>query len=327
MKDVLLGITAGVVLNHAIAIMLGSFISRVIPTTYIQIIAGLLFIMFGLNSLSLDKEEELDSRKSFSPILTVAIAFFIGELGDKTQLATMTLAAEAINPLLVLMGTSLAMVATSSLGIFIGRKVGKKIPELSVKIVSSLVFLTFGILRVISTVNVSPIIIFLSLLSLASIEFILIKRILKSDHRPIKEASQALYEKTNLLKKSLDSICLTKEKCGSCNGIGCLLGYIRFILNQSRKSGVYYDTLIIDTEELVKKNYDKEKVLDALILILKDYDEYTWIKDDDFVVNRVKSTLEVMLFDRKIAAKNIIQYIKAAKAYDINIGNIIEENI
>src|SRR5699024_952019 len=115
-------VTIGVVFNHAIAIILGSFISMVIPTTYIHIIAGFLFIIFGLNSLKIDEDEVVEDKKEFSPILTVAIALFIGELGDKTQLATMTLAAESINPIVVLMGTSMAMIVTSSLGIFIGSK-------------------------------------------------------------------------------------------------------------------------------------------------------------------------------------------------------------
>lgn len=326
-RDVMLGVTLGVVFNHALAIILGSFISKLIPTIYIQIIAGFLFIIFGLNSLSIDKEEDLEDKKKFPPILTVAIAFFIGELGDKTQLATMALAAESINPIIVLMGSSTAMIATSSLGIFIGSKVGKKIPEVSVKIVSSLVFLIFGLMRVTSSINIDPTILFLSLIVLSGIEIILIKRLLGSGHRPKKDASQALYEKTKLLKRTLDSICLTEDKCGTCSGTGCLLGYIRYILNQARDTGEYYDTLYIDPEKLMNKNFNKKKILDALLLILMDYNENSWIEDEKFVINRIKSSLEIMLFNSKINANNIIQYKKIAKSYDKKIGDIIEENL
>lgn len=326
-KDVILGVILGVIFNHAIAIILGSFISMVIPTTYIQVIAGFLFIFFGLNSLSRDEEEEVEDKKEFSPILTVAIAFFIGELGDKTQLATMTLAAESMHPMVVLLGTSMAMIVTSSLGIFIGSKVGKRIPEVSVKIVSSLVFLIFGVIRVQNTIHIQPGIAILCLIVLAGIEVFLIRRVLKSKYTPKKDASQALYEKTKLLKKTIDGICLTEDQCGTCSGTGCLLGYIRYIINQARETGVYYDTLYIDPRELMKKNFNKKKVLQALMLILTDYNENNWIEDEKFVINRIKSTLEIMLFNAKINANNITQYKTIVKSYDKIIGHIIEDNI
>lgn len=327
LKDVLLGVTIGVVSNHALAILLGSFISKVVPASYIQIIAGILFIIFGFNSLSIDQEEDVEDKKEFSPILTVAIAFFIGELGDKTQLATMALAAQSINPIVVLIGTSSAMIATSLLGILIGSKLGKKIPEVSVKIVSSVVFLVFGVLRVLNTININPALIMLSLLVLASIEILLIRRVLRSDYTPKKDASQALYENTKLLKKTLDSICLTEDKCGTCSGVGCLLGYIRYILTQSRKTGEYYESLYVNSEKLMKKNFDRKKVLEALILILNDYKENSWVKDEEFVVNKIKSSLEIILFNTKIKADNISEYIISVKSHNIIIGDIIQKNL
>lgn len=116
-REVLMGVTLGVFLNHGIAILLGSFISKVMPMNVIQIIAGFLFIIFGINALKIDEDEDVESKKEISPIITVALAFFIGELGDKTQLTAMTLAAEANYPFFILIGTTLGMIATSSLGI------------------------------------------------------------------------------------------------------------------------------------------------------------------------------------------------------------------
>lgn len=329
LKDVLLGVSIGILFNHTIAIILGGFVSMVIPTSYIHILAGFLFIIFGLNTLSIDEEEEVKDKKEFSPVLTVAIAFFIGELGDKTQLATMTIAAESLNPLIVLMGTSTAMIATSLLGIFIGSKLGKKIPEVSVKIVSSLVFLIFGVVRVLNTIDISynPLIISLSLIVLASLEFALIKRVMRSSHRPKKLASQILYEKTRLLKRTLDSICLTEDKCGTCSGVGCLLGYIRYILKRSRESGEYYESLYVNSEKLIKKDYDNKKVLEALILILRDYNQNNWIEDEGFVINKIKSSLEIMLFNTKIKTNDISKYINIVKTFDKTIGDSIQEKI
>lgn len=329
-KDVLLGVTIGVMFNHAIAILLGNFISLVIPTNYIHIIAGFLFIGFGLNSLNLEEEEEINDKKEFNPVTTVAIAFFIGELGDKTQLATMTIAAEAINPIVVFLGTTSAMVATSSLGIFIGSKVGKKIPEVSVKIVSSLVFLIFGVFRVLDTIDIgliNPIFIVITLLTLAIVELLLVKRLVESNYRPKKAASQNLYEKTKLLKRTLDSICLTEDKCGSCQGLECLLGYIRYILDHSRETNQYYESLHVDSQKLIRKNYDKKKVLQALLLILRDYNENQWIEDKEFVVNKIKSSLELMLFHNNIYGNNKLQYIKSIKKYDEKLADYIDRNI
>lgn len=91
-------------------------------------------------ALSDSDTEEIDHNKGMHPVLTVALAFFIGELGDKTQLTAMTLSSEGNYPLFILIGTTLGMVATSAMGIFIGSKIGDKVPDIAIKIVSSLVF-------------------------------------------------------------------------------------------------------------------------------------------------------------------------------------------
>lgn len=146
-KEVLAGVFLGVFLNHGLAIVLGRYISRLIPMGWIQLIAGIMFVIFGLLSLKEEKEESSENKKGFGPIITVALAFFIGELGDKTQLTAMTLAAEGNYPFFILAGTILGMIATSGLGIFIGSKIGEKIPDIFIKVISSLVFVFFGTLK------------------------------------------------------------------------------------------------------------------------------------------------------------------------------------
>ena len=66
----------------------------------IQIIAGIMFVIFGIMALKDDEIDEAENKKAFSPIITVALAFFIGELGDKTQLTAMTLSTEGNYPIL-----------------------------------------------------------------------------------------------------------------------------------------------------------------------------------------------------------------------------------
>ncbi len=93
---------------------------------WIQLIAGIMFVIFGLIALREEELEDEKNKKSYGPIITVAIAFFVGELGDKTQLTAMTLSAEGNYPLFILLGTTLGMIGTSGLGIYIGSRLGEK---------------------------------------------------------------------------------------------------------------------------------------------------------------------------------------------------------
>jgi putative Ca2+/H+ antiporter (TMEM165/GDT1 family) len=148
-KKVLAGIFIGCLLNHGLAVIFGRCISEFIPINIVQIIAGLAFIGFALWSLKSEEEEdECDEGKSkFGAVFTVSIAFFIGELGDKTQLTAITLATDAKNPIVILAGTVLGMVVTGSMGIFVGKKLGDKIPEFAIKIVATSIFMFFGLTK------------------------------------------------------------------------------------------------------------------------------------------------------------------------------------
>lgn len=153
-KKVILGIFLGSFLNHGLAVLLGSYISNFIPINTIQVVAGFAFVGFSLWTLREDgNEDESEKQKfKFGPIATVAVAFFIGELGDKTQLAAITLATESAYPLVTLCGTVLGMIVTGSIGIMIGKKLGNKAPEFAIKIIAASVFMFFGITKIYQTV-------------------------------------------------------------------------------------------------------------------------------------------------------------------------------
>ncbi|KXZ40655.1 Putative Ca2+/H+ antiporter, TMEM165/GDT1 family [Alkalithermobacter thermoalcaliphilus JW-YL-7 = DSM 7308] len=183
--NVLLGIFIGSFINHGIAIAIGNYISKVIPINTVQLIASLLFIFFGLWSLKIDYESENEDTKSnYGPIITVALAFFIGELGDKTQLTAMTLGANSSFPILVLLGTVSAMVFTGGMGIVAGKILGKKIPEVTMKIIASFVFLFFGSLglysnlaqKYITPLNILVYLLIISALVISIIKINIIKR-------------------------------------------------------------------------------------------------------------------------------------------------------
>lgn len=145
-REVLTGVFIATIFNHTLAVALGEFLTTKISISYIQIAAAISFIGFGLWTLRGDKLEGEDKKKTrFGPIGTVSIAFFIAELGDKTQLATIALAAKFQTPFYILMGTTIGMLIADALGIWLGVLMGKKIPEKIVKAVSAGIFILFGI--------------------------------------------------------------------------------------------------------------------------------------------------------------------------------------
>ena len=156
-KQVLIGVFLGAFLNHGLAIVFASFISNYVSLDLIKVVAAIMFIIFGLWSLKLeyeDEDEEDEASFSFkTPILTVASAFFIGELGDKTQLTAMTLGAKSAYPFLTLLGTTSGMIAVSLIGILVGKVLGKRIPEVTMKVLASIIFLGFGLSGLYSSVD------------------------------------------------------------------------------------------------------------------------------------------------------------------------------
>jgi Ca2+/H+ antiporter, TMEM165/GDT1 family len=146
-KQVLIGVLVATVLNHAIAVGVGSYLSLILPVIVISITAGISFLIFGLWTIRGDTtEDEKKKGSNFGPILTVAIAFFLAEMGDKTQLMTIAIAAEFRQPLLVLAGTTTGMMIADGIGIIFGAWICKNIPENTIRWAASIVFIFFGTL-------------------------------------------------------------------------------------------------------------------------------------------------------------------------------------
>jgi len=147
-QKVLIAVFLATLLNHSLAVYVGHFLTVVIPMEVISFIAALSFILFGLWTLRGDKLEGEDKKKTkFGPIITVGIAFFLAEMGDKTQLATISLAVEYQNMLSVLLGTTLAMVIADAFGIIAGVVLKKHIPEKTIKWISAGIFILYGLAK------------------------------------------------------------------------------------------------------------------------------------------------------------------------------------
>ncbi len=146
---VLLAVFIATVANHALAVLAGQFLVTIIPVDIISFVASVSFIGFGLWTIRGDQLKGEDQKVSrFGPVATVAIAFFIAEFGDKTQLATISLAVEYQNAVSVLMGTTLGMIVADGIGIVVGIVFAKRIPERTIKWISAGIFIIFGLVGV-----------------------------------------------------------------------------------------------------------------------------------------------------------------------------------
>lgn len=145
-QTVMWGVFAATAVNHFLAVLAGNYLTQFFPIEYVKIAASASFILFGLWTLRGDKLHGEDKRFNYSPFWTVAVAFFLAEMGDKTQLATVALAAEynAIFP--VWLGTNVGMLVADAIGIIVGIVLCKKIPERAIKWFAALIFIAFGII-------------------------------------------------------------------------------------------------------------------------------------------------------------------------------------
>ncbi len=152
--QVLTAVFLATILNHGLAVAVGHYLSVFIPLDIISFFAALSFIFFGLWTLRGDKLEGEEKRTSkWGPIVTVGIGFFLAEMGDKTQLATISLAVEYQNAFFVLMGTTVGMVVADGFGIIVGIVLCKNIPERTIKWISAVIFAAFGFVGIYNTLE------------------------------------------------------------------------------------------------------------------------------------------------------------------------------
>lgn len=265
-KKVLLGIFLGALLNHGIAVALGSFISVYVPIKTVQMIAGIAFIGFAFWTLKDEdgEEEEDEKRQSFGPVLTVAVAFFLGELGDKTQLTAITLATTAVHPAVILAGTVSGMIVTGGIGIFIGKKLGDRIPEFTIKLGAAAVFLFFGVLKLVKTVNFTPLMASVLIFAVLTISAVLLRPQLRrrkeGRQSAYVSAAKALHDHYMAVNDQLESICLGTEACGTCKGEKCLLGYTKSLVQIGMNPESFESMGEQATEVPENKVFDKGEV-------------------------------------------------------------------
>ncbi len=144
-RDVLASVLAASALLMLLAVFAGRVLYNLIPTSYVQLITGFLFLLFAFWILFFDDgEEEEESHQGKTPFLTVFGAFILAETGDKTQLAALMLAVKYNALFEVWIGATLGMFAANSVGIVAGNRIGAKFPEKLIKRAAAALFFLFG---------------------------------------------------------------------------------------------------------------------------------------------------------------------------------------
>jgi len=148
---VLAAVTIATLIVHAGSVLLGSAVAIALPTGVINIVAGLAFFGFAVWTLRGDALGERDESRARGggrwALVTIGTAFFLAELGDKTMLATITLATTE-EPIGTWLGSTAGMVVADAIAIGLGALMGTKLPEKAIRIFAAAAFVVFGVILV-----------------------------------------------------------------------------------------------------------------------------------------------------------------------------------
>jgi putative Ca2+/H+ antiporter (TMEM165/GDT1 family) len=144
---IIAGVLCATLVNHAVAGFIGAHLGHYLTPARLDAVVGISMIGMALWTLKPDKLEDSDAEpRRASAFIATCIAFFIAEIGDKTQIATMALAAAYSNLATVVAGTTLGMLAANAPVIFLGNAFSKRLPLKAIHIAASLLFLGLGAL-------------------------------------------------------------------------------------------------------------------------------------------------------------------------------------
>ena len=151
---IILGILLATIVNHGFAGVLGAWITTLLSPNTLGWILGISFIAMAIWTLKPDEIEEDEAKIAgrFGVFGATTITFFLAEMGDKTQIATVALAANYSSVILVVIGTTLGMMIADVPAVFIGTKFAQKV---SMKLVHGIAAAVFAILGIITLLNVT----------------------------------------------------------------------------------------------------------------------------------------------------------------------------
>ncbi len=144
---IIVGILLATVVNHGMAGALGAWITSALSPDILRWVLGISFIGMAVWTLIPDKieEEETKIAGKLGVFGATMLTFFLAEMGDKTQVATIAMAAHYPNPLMVVMGTTLGMLIADVPAVFVGDRLAEKIPMRLVHSMAAAIFALLGL--------------------------------------------------------------------------------------------------------------------------------------------------------------------------------------
>jgi putative Ca2+/H+ antiporter (TMEM165/GDT1 family) len=143
---IVMGILVATVANHALAGALGTWVTSLLEPETLRWILGISFIAMAAWTLIPDKFDEDDARfASFGVFGTTLVAFFLAEMGDKTQVATVALAAQYHALVAVVAGTTLGMMIANVPAVLLGDRIANKMPVRMVHAIAAAIFAILGV--------------------------------------------------------------------------------------------------------------------------------------------------------------------------------------
>ena len=150
---IILGILIATLLNHAGAGAVGHWVTAWLGGEWLRWVLGISFLAMAIWIMIPDKIDDEDTKVSccYGVFGTTLLAFFLAEMGDKTQIATVMLAAQYNAYLWVVAGTTLGMMIANAPVVWLGDKLVKKVPIRLVHVISALIFLVLGVVALFAT--------------------------------------------------------------------------------------------------------------------------------------------------------------------------------
>ena len=146
---IVLGILVATLLNHAIAGALGAWLSSLMRPEVLNWVMAAAFIAMGLWILVPDKLDEDDvavPKQQMGVFFATVVAFFLAEMGDKTQFATIALAAQYSDVFSVVLGTTLGMMMANAPAVYLGNRFAQRLPTKIIHIIAAIIFIAIGVL-------------------------------------------------------------------------------------------------------------------------------------------------------------------------------------
>ena len=151
---VIAGIFAATLFNHVLAALLGDWAAMTVDPKVLGWVLGLSFLGFAVWAMIPDKLEDAGPKtRKYGAFVTTLMLFFLAEMGDKTQLATVALGAKFASLGMVSIGTTLGMMVANVPAVLLGEKLCEHIPLSKIRFVAAALFATFGVLILVSVIG------------------------------------------------------------------------------------------------------------------------------------------------------------------------------